>query len=54
MSRKIHLSYFIIPLKPYLESGEPIRISAEGEGAIVLHQYFTDEDEADALSVGLR
>ena len=35
------------------EPGDAVRIGAEGESASMLHQYFTDKDEADALSVRL-
>ena len=35
------------------ETGNAIRISAEREGAAMLHQYLADKDKADALSVRL-
>ena len=40
-------------LKTNAEAGDSIRIGAKGEGISMLHQYLTDEDEADALSVRL-
>ena len=35
------------------EPGDAVRICTEGESASMLHQYFTDKDETDALSVRL-
>ena len=35
------------------ETGNAIRISTQGECISVLHQYFADKDQADALSVRL-
>lgn len=35
------------------ETGNPVRISSQGERASMLHQHFANKDEADTLPIRL-